>query len=134
MTDYPTIVYCIPGPYSGPGFTYNTLGVADEAAHGAAKNSGWHDSIPLAVAAHEASKAPAAPRSDAPEVPAADLDKPPTREEIEAKAAELGITVHHKHSDATLLKKIEEALAVSDASAPNPEFEPQEPSGELDQG
>jgi hypothetical protein len=40
------------------------------------------------------------------------LDAPPTREEIEAKAAELGITVHHKHSDSTLLKKIDDALAL----------------------
>jgi hypothetical protein len=39
-----------------------------------------------------------------------DDNAPPTRAEIEAKCAELGITVHHKHSDATLLKKIEEAL------------------------
>lgn len=32
-----------------------------------------------------------------------------TREELEAKAESLGIRVHHMNSDATLIKKIEEA-------------------------
>jgi hypothetical protein len=44
-----------------------------------------------------------------PPVPLPD-DGPPTRAEIEAKCKELGIAVHHKHNDATLLKKIEDAL------------------------
>jgi len=107
--DYPTIVYRIPGKYPGDGFTYDTLGVYDEAAHSVAREGGWHDSIPLAV---EASKAPREQRpvSNPSDVPAADLASPPTRAEIEQKAVELGITVHHKHTDATLLKKIEEAL------------------------
>jgi len=36
---------------------------------------------------------------------------PPTRDEIEAKCSELGIAFDGRMKDATLLKKIEEALA-----------------------
>jgi hypothetical protein len=116
--DYPTIVYRVPGPFPGNGFTYDTLGVYDVDAHGVAREGGWHDSIPLAVAAWQAPKAASAPPVAVPELPAADLVSPPTRAEIEAKAKELGITVHHKNTDETLLKKIEEALAPK-AEAPD---------------
>lgn len=40
----------------------------------------------------------------------ADLDGDVTREEMEAKAKELGIRFNHKTTDESLLKKIEDAL------------------------
>jgi hypothetical protein len=110
MTDFPTILYKCPGPWPGNGYSFATRPADDEAQYEAAVSDGWHPTVPLAV---EAWRKPAPVVSPQPspipvQVPADDA--PPTREEIEAKAKELGITVHHKHSDATLLKKIEEAI------------------------
>lgn len=106
MTSLPTIVYRIPGPNAGPGFTWASKGVDTQEAFDLALSEGWHPCLPDAESAwrHPPAKVLSPPQ------PAPVDDSAPTRAEIEQKCRELGISVHHKHSDATLVKKIEEAL------------------------
>jgi hypothetical protein len=113
VTDLPTILYRCPGPHSGPGYTWASLGVSDEAAYDAALAAGWHPTLPEAV---DALRSPPAPVVVSLEPEPVDDNAAPTRAEIEAKAAELGIAVHHKHKDETILQKIEEALAAKEAA------------------
>jgi hypothetical protein len=102
MPLFPTIVYRTPGPFSGNGFTYATLGVNDADALKAALTAGWHPTLPDACAPKLAPVpvAPAAPDDDA----------PPTRAELEAKAGELGVKFDGRTPDATLARKIADAL------------------------
>lgn len=79
--------------------------VPDQPALQAALADGWHLDQYAAKAAAEA-HAPAAVPEPAP----AD-DAPPTRDELEQKAAELGIKVDGRWSDARLSKAIAEKLA-----------------------
>jgi hypothetical protein len=111
MTEFPTILYKCPGPWLGGGYSFATRPANNPDEYDAAVSDGWHPTVPLAVEAWRKPVQVEVPPQIAPapaNVP--DDNAPPTRAEIEAKCAELGITVHHKHSDATLLKKIEEAL------------------------
>ena len=97
---FPTLVYKVPGHHFGPnGSTYDYLGVKDEDALAKALAEGW--SLTLLDAIGGKSDA-----SDEPEDNAA-----PSREELEAKATELGIKFDGRTSDAGLLKKIDAALA-----------------------
>ena len=107
---FPTIVYKCPGPHWGPpSTTYQHLGVADQAALDMALGDGWFATLPEAV---EAFLNPAPVRV----VAAVDEDQtfadeaPPTRDEMLAKAAEIGLTVDKRWSDRTLSLKILEAL------------------------
>lgn len=106
MSDFPTIVYKTPGPFSGNGFTYATLGVKDASGLKAALDAGWHRTLPEA-AAPKAKAAPVAPV--APAVIPSD-DAPPTRAELEAKALDLGIKFDGRTPDATLARKIADAM------------------------
>lgn len=116
--EFPTILYKCPGPWSGNGYSFSTCPANDQGQYDAARASGWHPTVPEAVAAWKSPASKAAP--DTAKGPEPSLNAAPTRAEIEQKAKELGISVHHKHSDATLLKKIDEALA------------PKEPAGDVD--
>lgn len=107
MLSFPTILYKVPGPHSGPGFTYDYAGASDQAAYDALKAQGWHDSLPEAVSPPVVE--PAAPEVASPE-PADDA--PPTRAELEAKANELGVKFDGRTSDALLLTRINAALGV----------------------
>lgn len=118
MTDFPTILYKCPGPWSGNGYSFATRPANDRQEFDAALADGWHPTVPQAV---EAWRKPVAVQTTPEPSSVPPDDAAPTRAEIEQKAKELGIAVHHKHSDATLLKKIEEALA------------PKEPAGDVDQ-
>lgn len=89
---FPTIVYKTPGPHACAGATYAYLGVADEAGLDAALNQGYFRTLPEAIAGHH------------------DDDSAPTREELEAKAAELGIQFSKKTTDKSLSEKIEYVL------------------------
>lgn len=102
MSDFPTIVYKTPGPYSGNGFTYATLGVKDADALKSALAAGWHRTLP------EAAAPKAKPVVVAPVVP--DDDAPPTRAELEVKASDLGIRFDGRTPDATLARKIADAI------------------------
>jgi hypothetical protein len=92
-----------------PGTTYSSLVAIDEGALERALKDGWFASLPEAV---ESFLKPASTRILA----AVDEDQtyadeaPPTREEMLAKAAELGMNVDKRWSDKTLAAKILEAL------------------------
>ena len=80
---------------------YPALLVHNETEHRAARAVGWRDSIPEAI-------------TDAESVPGdSPIDElsPPTRDEIESKARELGIRFNKRTSDETLLDRIESALS-----------------------
>ena len=107
MSEFPTIVYRVPGPNAGPGHTWASLGVADQEALEQAIADGWHVSLPAAVEAWRSPPVRAIPPLTPEPV---DDNAPPTRAEMEQKARELGIKFDGRTSDKTLLRKIEEAL------------------------
>jgi hypothetical protein len=109
MIEFPTLLYKCPGPWVGGGYSFATRPANDEAEFDAAVSDGWHPTVPLALEAWRKPVVEVSPATAPPSVPLPD-DAPPTRAEIEAKCKELGIAVHHKHNDATLLKKIDDAL------------------------
>jgi hypothetical protein len=109
MTEFPTLLYKCPGPWSGNGYTFGSLPVEDEAGLSAALSDGWHRTVPEAVAAQGKAPAKAVSPTSEPE-PDLDLTSPPTREEMERQAGELGIRFDGRTGDKTLMKRIEEAL------------------------
>ena len=116
---FPTIVYRCPGPHFGPpGTTYNSIGVADQAALDKALGEGWYATLVEAVDTF-LNPAPArvAIVSEPLSVSEPAEDAPPTRDEMLAKAAEIGLAVDRRWSDKTLANKIIEALE----AAPDPE-------------
>jgi len=125
MTDFPTIVYRCPGPNWGPpGTTYNSIGVADQSAFDKALADGWFATLPEAV---EAFLSPAEPVRVMAAVPADEVfpdEAPPTRDEMLAKAAEIGLSVDKRWSDKTLAAKIIEALQAAEAAKAAPDPEP----------
>lgn len=107
-----TIVYRCPGRHLVTnGITFDTLGI-DLADLDKALSEGWHETVPAAI---EAFTAPAAP-TESPQVEAVvgeviEDNAPPTREEMLAQAALLGLKVDKRWSDETLLAKINAAMA-----------------------
>jgi hypothetical protein len=95
---YSEIVYRCPGPHQRPGGTFAFKGVTSEAEKEAALKDGWFETMPEAIAGKASLK----------ELPSDTA--PPTREELEQKAKELGIKFDKKTSDEVLSKKISEAL------------------------
>jgi hypothetical protein len=105
---FPRFVFRVPGPEQCQGGTYAHKLVSDQDEYGEHLADGWHGTLPEA-------QAPAPVIVDTPaalpvelakldEVPADDA--PPTSEELRAKAIELGIKVHHRANDATVLAAI----------------------------
>jgi hypothetical protein len=83
-----------------PSYTWDTIYVEDDEVPAMLK-AGWHVSIQAAWEARGVVQ-------QAPETPADDA--PPTRAEMERKAAELGIKVDRRWGDSTLAARIAEAL------------------------
>lgn len=108
MPQFPEIVYRIPGQHIGPGgTTYDYLGVADAAEMAAALKAGWHASLTEAsgaAAAKEVIETAVAMEE------AIDEISPATREELEQKAKELGVSFNARTRDEVLAKRIAEAL------------------------
>jgi hypothetical protein len=108
MTDFPTIVYRTPGPHTKPrGKTYAYRGAADQEAFDALIAKGWSASYEDAVG--ESSKVSAKPKVEAVEI---DEVSGPSREELESKAKELGVSFNSRTSDITLSDRITAALEV----------------------
>jgi hypothetical protein len=129
LADFPTLVYRCPGPNWGPpSTTYQSLGVADEAAFDKALADGWHASLIEAV---EAFLNPAPARVAIVSEP---IDNaPPTRDEMLAKAAEIGLAADKRWSDKTLANKIIEALEAQEVAETAAPAEPTpEPTPEPD--
>lgn len=118
--DYPALVYRCPGAHFGPdGTTYDSLGVSDDEQLLAALADGWAESLVKAVSIYlhpvkfDESMGNAVSDVDAAEVEEineGDELAPPTREELEEKANELGIKFDGRTTDRKLLEKIEEVL------------------------
>ncbi len=108
MTDFPTILYKTPGPHKKPrGGTYKTTGAADKAEFDALLKKGWFPSYEEAVAGQAADKIiEAAEAFD----DAIDEVSDPTRDELEAKAKELGVSFNSRTSDKKLAERIAAAL------------------------
>ena len=108
MTDFPTILYKTPGPHKKPrGGTYKTTGDADQAEFDALLKQGWFPSYEEAVAGKVAAKIiEAAEAFD----DAIDEVSDPTRDELESKAKELGVSFNARTSDKKLAERIAKAL------------------------
>lgn len=103
MDYYPLAMYRMPGRdvETDSGWCAYRV-VADDAEREAALADGWHETAPDAAEALRAANAPAAdfPPDDA----------PPTRDELEQKAAELGIKFDGRWGDKRLADAISAAL------------------------
>lgn len=94
--DYPRFVYKIPGPFQMAGGTYNRELVNGEVEMAKKLEDGWYGTLSEAIN---------------PTVKAEVVDDaPPTREELEAKATELGIKFDGRIGDKKLTVLIAQAL------------------------
>ena len=110
MSDFPTILYRTPGPHKKPrGKTYAFISAADKESFDALIAKGWSASYEDALIAAQ----PLKPKAKAAEK-SAEIDEvsAPTREELEAKAKELGVSFNTRTSDITLADRITSALEV----------------------
>lgn len=101
---FPRMLYKAGGAEEIHGGKFTTLIVHDADEQEAALAGGWSLTTPEAL---EAAK-PKAPEGDGHQP---DDDAPPTRDELKAKAAELGLTYPGNISNAKLGEMIEAALA-----------------------
>jgi len=107
MTEFPALVYKAAGKYVRPNGTYDFTGVVDAEDLAKKLADGWYPSIEAAVEAKKPQQKPVEPVSE----PSVDDNAPPTRQELETKAAELGIKFDGRYSDKRIGQLIEEALA-----------------------
>ena len=100
MTDFPTILYRTPGPHKKPrGGSYAYCGAANQAEFDALIAKGWFASYDEAVTGkHFAAEDPI------------DEVSPPTRDELEAKARNLGSRLIRAHLIKSWGRRIAEAL------------------------
>jgi len=109
----PTMVYKCPGHFTIPGtkdtYKYVSAKTQEELDHLLA--NGWLEGRDAAIAARKGVKPSAGP-SNTPEAAtvAADDTAPPTRAELEQKAAELGLQFNDKTKDDRLAKMIAKAI------------------------
>ena len=108
MSNFPTIMYRVPGPHRKPrGGFYAYKGAADKAEFDALLKKGWFPSYEEAVAgkrAEEIVEAVSDLNNDIDEVSEA------TREELEQWAKDLGVSFNSRTSDKKLAERIEAAL------------------------
>lgn len=110
---FSTILYRVPGPHHGPhGKTYDYKGASSEEEVAELLKEGWHECLEDACGCGSVS----APEEEideeieAEEAEGVDEVSPPTRDELKAKAKELGIKHAKNIRDDKLLEMIEEAL------------------------
>ena len=97
------MVYKVPGKHVRPHGTYDFTGVNDAEELQAKLKDGWFSSLPEAIDSKQA--VPVV------ETVKADDIAPPTRQELEEKATELGIKFDGRFSDKKIAQLIDEALA-----------------------
>lgn len=108
MTDFPTIMYKTSGPHRKPrGGTYAYTGAADQAEFDALIAKGWFASYEDAVAGK---KAAAIIQSAEAFEDVIDEVSGPTRDELETKAKQLGVSFNARTSDKKLAERIAEKL------------------------
>lgn len=111
-------LYKVPGKIRlKSGTTYSVLEVFDKRSLANSLDRGWHPTIEAAVAASKGITPKGAPQAAAivePEPAVVDTvpedNAPPTREELEEKARELGVKFDGRTGDKLLLRRINEAL------------------------
>lgn len=104
MSEFPTIVYRVPGRHWGPnGTTYDYMGVNDAQAFSAALADDWHETIMGAVGADRVIEAAEALEDAINDV------SPATRDELEQRAKALGVSFNKRTADAVLIQRIAEA-------------------------
>lgn len=109
MSDkFPCFVYRTPGEHQCPGGTFTYKPVEDAEEKSEALQKGWFETLPEALG--EPAPKPVVQEEPAQEEPVPQEDAPPTREELEEKAKELGIKFNKNTSDDVLLEKITKAL------------------------
>lgn len=109
MTDFPTILYRVPGPHKKPrGKSYAFKGAADKNAFDALIAKGWSASYEEALIASQPLK-PKAKEVEKAEEPIDEVSAP-TREELESKAKELNVSYDGRTSDKKLAERIAKAL------------------------
>ena len=106
---FPAPLYKVPGPYKkGRGMkTYSVHGAKSQAEYDAFLARGWFPSYEEAVAGKKADEIIAAAESFE---DAIDDVSGQTREELEQKAEELGVTFNKRTSDRKLAERIAAAL------------------------
>ena len=94
---FPRFVFRCPGAYQRMGGSYGYRSVEDEESHAKAIAEGWFGTLPEAIEAHDNPKKPepVAAQEPAP-------DAPPTRQELEQKAKELGLKFDGRTTDKKL--------------------------------
>lgn len=97
---FPTMVYKDGGTHQRPGGTFSYMGVNSPEEMKEAIACGWSDSL------EKAANGDSEPVEDT-----IDEASPPTREELEAKAKDLGIKFTHRSKDKTIADKIAKALS-----------------------
>lgn len=102
---FPNIVYKKGGHCQCPGGTYSWLSVKSQAELDDALEEGYKPTLNEAMGVVSEDKTPVDVE------PVEDKHTPPTRDEMETKARELGIRVTKRMSDDALLKAITEVLA-----------------------
>lgn len=108
MTDFPTIMYRVPGPHKKPrGGTYAYRGAADQAEFDALITKGWFASYEEAAAGKVTAKIIEAAEAFE---DAVDDVSDPTRDELEMKAKELKVSFNARTSDKKLAERIAAAL------------------------
>lgn len=104
MTDFPEIVYRVPGLHRGQnGETFDYRGVNDAGELQEALAEGWRLTMDEAIAGVDA-QAVVAEAVEAQD--AADAVTDETREALEAKAKALGVSFNSRTSDAVLIQRI----------------------------
>ena len=108
-----TIVYKCPGFHSRPGGTYDFKGVDSETIEDAL-NEGWFKTLPEAIEGkHIIEGVFEETKDEIPSIEVSELkgdEAPPSREELEQKAKELGVKFDGRTSDRKLLELINDEL------------------------
>jgi len=106
--EFPRFVYKDKGPYERAGGTYDATMVEDESEYSAAITAGWLGNLQEAIDGPKVEQVVPSVKEPAPIEPAEDA--PPTRQELEAKATELGIKFDGRIGDKKLTALIAKAL------------------------
>jgi len=101
--EFPSMVYKVPGKHVRPHGTYDFAGVNNAEELDAKLKEGWFSSLPEAIEPKKVKAVVEATKED-------DI-APPTRQELEEKATELGIKFDGRFSDKKISQLIEETLA-----------------------
>jgi len=113
MTEFPALVYKAKGRFQRNGGTYDFTGVNNAEDLAKKLADGWFESLEAAINEKPVQSFAAIP---VPELekpvsePVLDDSAPPTRQELETKATELGIKFDGRYSDKRIAGLIEEAL------------------------